>query len=170
MILGILGIPLGIIVGITGFFESIGSGDASMFGAGLGMTVTGTIMFIVGLVLSIILKKSGNNKHVHISILSDEKDAVILNPELLPKQDKKPKRITSQKPVKEVAAPKPVDEEQVAFSDMLQDVLEAGMGDTKRLEYIDKRVKGDRTIYNSDAQYVKKQFRILRNDLTNADD
>ena len=170
MILGVLGIPLGIIVGITGFFESLGSGDASIFGAGLGMVVTGTIMFIVGLVLSIILKKSGNNKHVHISISSDEKDAVILSPDSLPKQDKKPKEIASQKPVKEVAAPQPVDEGQVAFSDMLQDVLEAGMGDTKRLEYINKRVKDDRTIYDSDAQYVKKQFRILRDDLIKTDD
>ncbi len=171
MILGILGIPLGIIISITGFFESLGSGDASMFGFGLGMAVTGTIMFIVGLILSIILKKSGDDKHIHISITSDEKGAVTLNPDSLLKQDEKSKEIPSQKSVKELAAPpQPIDKEQISFSDMLEDILEAGMGDTKRLEYIEKRVRDNRTIYDSDAQYVTKQFRKLRADLTKDDD
>ena len=35
MILGILAIPLGLLVGVAGFFESLGTGDASAFGGGV---------------------------------------------------------------------------------------------------------------------------------------
>lgn len=170
MVLGILGIPLGIVLGIAGVFESIGTGDTSTFGGGVAITITSMIMFIVGLVLSIVLKKSGKDKHVHITISSDDKDALVLNPDSLPKHGDQTKEIPAHKPTGEIPPTKSIGVEEASLQDMLQDVLDADIGDPKRLEYVAKRVRENRTIYNSDSEYVKKLFGKLRAEITKNDD
>ena len=72
MILGIFAMPLGVLIGIGGFFDSLDSGNTSLFGAGIGLLVLGFIGFIAGLVMAIILKKSGNDKPVYIYVDSDK--------------------------------------------------------------------------------------------------
>ena len=127
-------------------------------------------MFIVGLVMSIILKKSGSDKHVHISISADDKDALTTNQDSLPEKEvNKVKKPLGQESIKKIPEPDTTDEN-VSFSDMLQDIIENNIGDKGRLEYIKKRVKDNRTIYNSDVEYVKKQFKKHRNEITKSDD
>lgn len=169
MILGIIGIPIGILLGIVGFFESFGTGDASTFGGGVAITITSMLMFIVGLVLSIVLKKSGKDKHVHITITPDEKDALDVDLDSLPKQGGRAE-IPARRPARAIPHAEPVDIEEVSLQDMLQDISDAKIGDPKRLEYIEKRVRDNRTIYNSDSEYVKRMFRKLRAEITKNDD
>lgn len=193
MILGILAIPLGIIVSVGGFFASFDSGDTETFGIGVGMTIAGIIMFIVCLVLSIVLKKSGSDDKINLIVSkSDAQD--ILNQKIDPRlgadakkevagghgrgkleaaqgqetvetKDKSPQLRSN------VGATdsENVDIDDVDFSDMLQDLLEERMGDVSRLEYISKRLENNRSIYNSDRQYVERQFKKLRANIQNGD-
>ena len=45
---------------------------------------------------------------------------------------------------------------------MIRDLQDADIGDPKRLAYILTRIKNDRTIYNSDKNYVQERFRHMR--------
>ena len=194
MILGILAIPLGIIVSIGGFFASFDSGDTEMFGGGVGMIIAGIIMFIFGLVLSIVLKKSGSDDRINLIVSkSDAED--ILNQRIDPRlkadarkevasdSSRRPE-VTQEQETSETTAknvsPQPkldasaesgedVDIDDVSFSDMLQDLLEERIGDVSRLEYIAKRLENNRSIYNTDRQYVERQFKKFRARIQNGD-
>lgn len=194
MILGILAIPLGIIVSITGFFASFDSGDTEMFGGGVGMIVAGIIMFIFGLVLSIVLKKSGSDDRINL-IVSKADAQDILNQKIDPrlKEDAR-KEVAGDSPHRPEVAQgqetseittenrslqsksdagteggKNIDIDDVDFSDMLQDLLEERIGDVSRLEYIAKRLENNRSIYNTDRQYVERQFKKFRASIQNGD-
>ena len=159
MILSIFAVPLGVIVSIGGFFDSLDSGNTATFGGGVAMIAIGIIGFFLGLVLSIILKKSGNDKQVIIVDKSESKTQLKINN---PKIVELP---TNEQPKLE----EPMDED-VSLQDMINDLKEMGRGDTPRLKYIEKRIIDNRVIYNSDLQYVKKQFKILRAEITKDDD
>ena len=192
MILGILAIPLGIVLIIGGFFASIDDGDTEMFGAGAALTITGIITFIVCLVLSIILKKSGDDNKINLivsksdaqSILNQREDVKLgayvkkeVEGQNLGKlesaqdnnatttQNKQPQL----RPNLDTANSESADNDVVDFSDMLQDLLEERMGDTSRLEYISKRLENNRSIYNSDRQYVEREFKKLRDSIQSGD-
>ena len=190
MILGIIMVPVGVILMAGGVFDSIQSGDADMFMGGIVMIIFGIIMFVVGLVLSIVLKKSGG-ENVNITISAHEgvmgmpeadpmlninrqetlggaQDNPVLDvlPEpKLPSQDiqdggDKGKQNMQERPAEQV------EEEEVSLQDMVMDLQEAGRGERARLEYIAKRLGDNRTIYNTDKEYVKRQFANLRAEIT----
>ena len=191
MILGIIMVPVGVIMMAGGVFDSIQTGDADMFMSGIAMIIFGIIMFVVGLVLSIVLKKSGG-ENVNITISAHEgvmgmpeADPMLNinrqemlsgaqnNPVLdvlpaeptLPNQDiqdggDKRKQDMQERPVEQAK------EEEVSLQDMVMDLQEAGRGEKARLEYISKRLGDNRTIYNTDKEYVKRQFANLRSEIT----
>ncbi|MCY4490471.1 MAG: hypothetical protein OXC46_03290 [Thaumarchaeota archaeon] len=192
MILGILAIPFGIVLGIGGFVASIDDGDTEMFGAGVALTITGIITFIVCLVLSIILKKSGDDNKINLivsksdaqSILNQRTDAKLgayvkkeVEGQSLGKlesaQDNNDTMTQNKHPQLRsnlgTADSESADIDVVDFSDMLQDLLEERMGDTSRLEYISKRLENNRSIYNSDRQYVEREFKKLRDSIQSGD-
>ena len=191
MILGIIMVPVGLIMMAGGVFDSIQTGDADMFMSGIAMIIFGIIMFVVGLVLSIVLKKSGGeNVNITISahegvmgmpeadpmlninrkeMLSGAQDNPVLD--VLPAEPKLPsqdiqdggdkrKQDMQERPVEQAK------EEEVSLQDMVMDLQEAGRGEKARLEYIAKRLGDNRTIYNTDKEYVKRQFANLRSEIT----
>ena len=54
----------------------------------------------------------------------------------------------------------------VSLYDMVRDLQDAKVGDSRRLAYILERIENGRTIYNSDENYVREKFMQLREDLT----
>ena len=53
----------------------------------------------------------------------------------------------------------------VSLIDMIRDLQEAGIGDQRRLSYIMNRIENNRSIYNSDEQYVREKFKQLREEI-----
>ena len=196
MILGIIMVPSGLIMAFGGIFDSVQTGDVSMLTGGVVLVVLGVIMFVVGLVPAIVLKKSGGeNVNITISgregfIETPESDPmlnlnrqdmlgssstqdssvldVIQDPKQL-SQENKGHGSERRQNVQEhgTAAEPPLEEdEEVSMQDMIMDLQESGRGEKARLEYIARRLDGNRTIYNSDSEYVKKQFASLRAEIT----
>ena len=156
MILGIFAIPVGILIAIGGFFDSLDSGNTTGVGVGAGLFILGFIGFIIGLVMSIILKKSGNDKPVYVYLNSEKDDK---------QAPQEPKPTPADAPVKPLPPTK--DEcDGVELHDMIKDLQEMDRGDKMRLEYIEKRINNGKNIYNSDTEYVKYCFRKLRADIT----
>ena len=159
MILGIFAIPVGILIAIGGFFDSLDSGNTTGVGVGAGLFILGFIGFIIGLIMSIILKKSGSDKPVYVYLNSDKDGKPALQ---------KPKPVL----IDVTAEPTPPTKDEcdgVDLYDMIKDLQEMGRGDKTRLEYIEKRIDNGKNIYNSDTEYVKYCFRKLRADITKND-
>ena len=178
MILGIIQVPLGLIFMAGGLFESMMDGDADTFMTGLAMVIFGTLMFIVGLIASVVLKKSDAG---NVTISINAKDSMIQGipePNPILKLDKSNElesmqpQIDDQNPDEKAIEEKlpQMEPEEISLKDMVMDLQEAKIGDSTRLDYIAKRIRDNRTIYNSDSEYVKKKFTEMRENITKDQD
>ena len=184
MILGIIMIPLGLIFMTGGIYDGMMTGEAGMFAGGIVLLGAGILMFIIGLPLSIALKRSGND---NINITFSAQDGRLIDaqePNPILKMDRieplddmsarkqlgesetlKPQYQDAQDDTSQNQDKKPT-VKTISLQDMVMDLQEAERGDKGRLDYIAKRLASGRTIYDSDNEYVQKQFTRLRAEIT----
>ena len=177
MILGIIAIPLGLIFSAGGVFESIQSGSTDTLTMGILLVILGIFMFIVGMIASIVLKKSDSGQ-VNISINAAEgiiktmpepkpilklnKDERLENKQIQTEREDKGKRLEN----KQIQTEREDQDSETSIQDMVAYLQEAEVGDKQRFDYITKRIKNGKTIYNSDIQYIKIQFEKFRTKTT----
>lgn len=185
MIFGIILVPLGLIFMFGGIFESLQTGSANMLSGGLFMVISGTLMFVVGLVSAVVLKKTDGGQ-VNISInaangviqanqdsrplLKVDEDMPLEPEESIPLEKKQ----SGQELVdnSELLQPKEQAEsvkEEISMLDMVKDLQDAKIGDMPRLNYIENRLNDGRTVYNSDKEWVRRKFEELRAKITKED-
>ena len=205
MVLGIIMVPVGMIAMAGGIFDSIQTGSGDVLALGIALLVGGIIMFVVGLVAALILKKSSSDNvnitiSAHDSVIGVSKPNPLLDTEVkgqdlldsIQPESRLPDKTLSTDSSKRTtdvdgtpsleqypdpptgqaadAHREPEDDlEEISLRDMVADLQEAEMGDAGRLNYVAKRLADGRTIYDSDKEYVKKQFSILRTRITSKD-